>query len=50
MGHSYVQRMQNLPPGFLTSADCGNPNFNGVVVAVTEVNTHLEQFSEQANF
>ncbi len=50
MGHSYVQRMQNLPPGFLTSAHCGNPNFNGVVVAVTEVNTHLEQFSEQANF
>ena len=52
VGHSYVQRLANLPPGFLTNTRCdaASADFNKVVRTVIETNTHLEQFSQQATF
>jgi hypothetical protein len=50
LGRSYVQRLNNIPPGFTTNVHCNNPNFNDVVRTVVELNTHLEQFSRQSNF
>ena len=52
LGHSYVERLSNLPPGFSTGVRCNNASvdFNQIVRMVIEINTHLEQFSQQVSF
>jgi hypothetical protein len=50
LGRSYVQRLNNIPPGFTTNVHCDNGHYSGVVRTVVELNTHLEQFSQQPNF
>jgi hypothetical protein len=50
LGRSYVQRLNNIPPGFTTNVHCDNGHYSGVVRTVVETNTHLEQFSQQPNF
>jgi hypothetical protein len=50
LGRSYVQRLNNIPPGFTTNVHCNNGHYSGVVRAVVELNTHLEQFSQQSSF